>query len=265
MHGMGCTDNCGPSEYWGGSYMSKLAPNAKHFYVNTNSKYCDFKPGSCAGTVKATVDDGSGGKKINTGLDKAQRGPLVEQYKKFIDDNQCNVIIAHSMGNPVMAKVVETYGNDYKWYDSAGPMRGSTAASVVYEYCNVDIAWTDFLGVRGVEKLLMKALTSGMGYCGTGGDQHNALISMMPHGTNTWAAAHGSCVNDAFSWGSAATCSARTGGSHLQTTSVKKKWFEYSSTQKKRVQSQYLVEKKRKQGMPLPSVFYLFQIIKQED
>jgi hypothetical protein len=242
MHGMGGTDHA-PDAYWGVDAINALAPSADIHWITTNSKYCDFwdsnshSHSKCSGDVPGNFLDSDG--QVNHGNAAGSRGSLPRQYKAFIDHHECNVIFAHSMGNPTMAEVVRLYGNDYKWYDTQGPMKGSTAAAVVADYTGMPwVSWTSFFSVKGFRNVLMKALVSGMGYAGTGNDRHNALYSMIPTSTTKWAANHGSCVNDAISWNSAASCSDRAGGSHLQVTTVKTKWFEISEKQTRNVQQQ---------------------------
>jgi hypothetical protein len=242
MHGMGGTDHA-PDAYWGVDAIKALAPSADIHWITTNSKYCDFwdsnshSHSKCSGDVPGNFLDSNG--QVNHGNAAGSRGSLPRQYKAFIDHHECNVIFAHSMGNPTMAEVVRLYGNDYKWYDTQGPMKGSTAAAVVADYTGMPwVSWTSFFSVKGFRNVLMKALVSGMGYAGTGNDKHNALYSMIPTSTSKWAANHGSCVNDAISWNSAASCSDRAGGSHLQVTTVKTKWFEISEKQTRNVQQQ---------------------------
>ena len=242
MHGMGGVDHA-PDAYWGVDAIKALAPNADIHWITTNSKYCDFwdsndhSHSKCSGDVPGNFLDSNG--QVNHANSAGARGSLPRQYKAFIDHHECNVIFAHSMGNPTMAEVVRLYGDNYKWYDTQGPMKGSTAAAVVADYTGMPwVSWTSFFSVKGFKNALMKALVSGMGYAGTGNDKHNALYSMIPTSTSKWAANHGSCVSDTVSWNSAASCSNKAGGSHLQVTTVKTKWFEVSEKQTRNVQQQ---------------------------
>jgi hypothetical protein len=188
MHGMGCEDNCHGTDYWGDMASKIGVASANVHYINTNSKYCDYKNsgGFCSGAASTSFIDNNGNFDHNVG--KESRGSLPAQFKRFIDVKGCNLIFAHSMGNPVMNELIDNLGSlagggsasDYEWYDSNGPMRGSMAAHVVYQYCKDSIKWWDFgsYAVYGVAK--------GMGYCGSGSTAHNALASMRPTGKNGW-------------------------------------------------------------------------------
>ncbi|GMI07744.1 hypothetical protein TrLO_g11538 [Triparma laevis f. longispina] len=182
----------------------------------------DLCAGSCGNMLEAVWDlqDDSGDDE-----DKAAAVAARTDYESFcalfIDHHDCNVIIAHSMGNPTMAEVYRMSGNDakYMWYDTDGPMKGSTTAT-------------------GAKAIVMKGLTVGMGYAGTGMDTHNAVRSIVPTATSKWTAHSESCVNDAISWSSAAYCSPEAGGSHLQLMTTSTSWFNVPETTSKRVSSQ---------------------------
>lgn len=262
MHGMGGHDimwgdsGNDANEYWGEENLRKTVASvtdAKNiFYINTNSKYCDFTAGnSCTGAAAALVsgrvresspgDDGIG-LQINTGLAAGARGSLPNQFKEFIDRNGCNTIIAHSMGNPTMATIYETCKNnpsstcnkaDYEWYNSAGPMRHSQAAGVVKEYCDLNMRWYDYFSFKGVADAALKLVVNGMGYCGTGTDAHRALHSLVPQDQGSHDAYTGVCGASFF--GGGPDCRDDNGtpnngvkqGSHWQRGSnVKSNWFK---------------------------------------
>ncbi|GMH64530.1 hypothetical protein TrLO_g13464 [Triparma laevis f. longispina] len=150
MHGMGGMDDS--SHYWGHDHMNNLlsGQNVQQFWIATDSKYCDFWP------------DNTRSHSVCTGV-----VPSNFIYKAFIDHHECNVIIAHSMGNPTMAEVYRMSGNDakYMWYDTNGPMKGSTTATVLMDYINSPwIDWTSFFSVKGAKAIVMKGLTEAMGY-----------------------------------------------------------------------------------------------------
>jgi hypothetical protein len=229
MHGMGAQDNSGGDQsnhYWGDpdAYMPA---NTKTFFIQTNSKYCDYHDSGskCTGAVPGAAKNSNGvvnfhgerGYQINfNGAGAGSRGSLPNQYKWFIDANDCNVIFAHSMGNPTMGNVYANSGNDekYMWYDTNGPKRGSTAAQVVVEYCNQGF-W-DYFSFSGVSNALMYGVATAMGYCGEGADAHNALVSMVPHGTNKWRTGRGNCLPLV---GGGPNCpDSRTDCAHSQTT-----------------------------------------------
>lgn len=184
MHGMGCADDCHKTDYWGDMASVLGLSSSKVHYMNTDSKYCDYtKSGSsswskCKGSSASSFISSSGS--LNNGVSKGSRGSLPVQYKRFIDMNDCNVIFAHSMGNPTMAELINKLNGgsvgSYGWYNSNGPMRGSQAAHVVYEYCNDDIDWWDW------GSYALWGVASAMGYCGSGSNAHNALTSMRPTG-----------------------------------------------------------------------------------
>jgi hypothetical protein len=236
MHGMGCSDSCNDGHYWGD--LAKYLPSGSEvFVVNTDSKYCDYKSsgGPCQGAAAPGVMI-NGQWHINTNRGKSSRGSLPNQYKRFIDENKCNYIVAHSMGNPTMHEVWTSSGKQdkYRWMDSNGPMRGSTAAQVVWEYCNQGF-W-DYFSWNGITNALMYGVSSAMGYCGTGDAAHNALLSMRPHGTNTWRTGRGNCLPLV---GGGPNCpDSRTGcglsdtigcGAHYVRGSEREHWFEMKS------------------------------------
>jgi hypothetical protein len=135
--------------------------------------------------------ESSKGWQINHLIPKTQRGSLPNQAKAFIDANECNVIFAHSMGNLIMGEVYKNYGNDYKWYDMAGPMRGSYQTAAVLGICEQEHNWSDYLNPLNWGAASVQAVASMMGYCD---DDFAALEYLVPHPTKQWPAQAYGCL-----------------------------------------------------------------------
>jgi hypothetical protein len=276
MHGMGGVDH-EADEYWGvehyASALSELSisgvdPDTQVHYISTNSKYCDFwgeRPsdetaeftsglGTCtdAELVSQGVLDTSG--QVDDAIPAGKRGSLPSQFKTFIDHHQCNIIFAHSMGNPTMAEVYNKCRDDdncdeekYQWYDTQGPIKGSTAAGVVVDYSDETLEWKfkdNWFSMQGLKVAAINAIVGAMGYDGQGELRHNALHSMVPHDTKKWSTNDDrpdvtqSCFMQAFQWSSVAKCppynsllGSSDGGKHLIVHSAEDRW--YPTTYKK--------------------------------
>lgn len=156
VHGMGGDANAGANADY--PTNANMAGNGAAYWGDLAAQL-----GLPAGNIHAIAVDTTA-RGWNNLADYTISTNLQDVYYNYILYYRCDVVFAHSMGNTILAALGGRPGKAIRWYESQGPLRGSTSARLADQICssgayNTAAYAAQLLGVGAACK------TVSMGYC----------------------------------------------------------------------------------------------------